>query len=132
MHSCKQKKYVILTKHLSKDHRKHGVIDQAKYRKRASKRKQIDREYHIQGNYGVAHKDVKMYCDENQFPALKFCAKYIKPHGARGLSKHYHLCFDQKIGHGICAILWISCACVACKKIIDQSCIYGIPLKKAR
>ena len=38
---------------------KHGVIDQGKYRKRASKIKWTDREYHVQDNAGVAHKDVK-------------------------------------------------------------------------
>ena len=37
-------------------------------RKRASKRKWIDREYHVQGNTDIAHKYVKMYCDTNQFP----------------------------------------------------------------
>ena len=60
----------ISQKHLSKEHRKHVVIDQLKYSKRASKRKWTDREYHVQDNYDVAHKDVKMYCDINKFPAL--------------------------------------------------------------
>ena len=40
MHYCTQKNYVSLAKelqkHVSKEHRKHGVIDQEKYRKRAS------------------------------------------------------------------------------------------------
>ena len=43
MHACTQKKDFSLAKqfqkHLSMDHRKHGVIDQVKYRKQASKRK---------------------------------------------------------------------------------------------
>ena len=47
MHSCIQKKDVILAKelqkHLFKDDRKHGVIDQWKNRKRASKITWTDR-----------------------------------------------------------------------------------------
>ena len=43
---------------MSKEHRKNGVIDQGKYRKRASKRKWTDREYHVQDNADVAHKDL--------------------------------------------------------------------------
>ena len=37
-----------------------------KYRKRASKRKWTDREYHVQDNADVAQKDVNMYCDTKQ------------------------------------------------------------------
>ena len=66
---------------MSKFRHKHVVIDQRKYRKRSSKIKWIDREYHVQDNYGVAHKDVKIYCDTNQLPALPFCALHTKPHG---------------------------------------------------
>ena len=58
------------------------------------KAKWTGREYHIQDNADVAHKDVKMYCDTNQFLALPYCVPHPKPHGARGLSKHYHLRFD--------------------------------------
>ena len=43
--------------------------------------KSIDREYHDQDNTDIAHKYVKMYCDNNQFPALQFCGTHIKPHG---------------------------------------------------
>ena len=53
-----------------KEHSKHGVIDQGKYRKKASKRKWTDREYHVQDNADVTHKDVKMYFDTYQFSAL--------------------------------------------------------------
>ena len=35
----------------------------------SSKRKWIDREYNVQDNADVAHKDVKIYCDTNQFTA---------------------------------------------------------------
>ena len=70
--------------------RKHGAIDQGKYRKISSERKCTDREYHAQDNYDVTHKEMKMYCDANQFPALPFGGLHPKPHGARGLSKHDH------------------------------------------
>ena len=70
-----------------------------------SKRKCTDREYHVQDNADVSHKDVKMYCDTNQLPALPFCGPYPKPHGTKGLSKHYYLRFGPKLGHGICAII---------------------------
>ena len=114
----------------SKEHRKHGVTDQVKYRKRSSKRKCIDREYHVQDNADVAHKDVKMYCDTNLLLELTFCGSHPKPHGARGLSKNYHLRFDPKIGHGICAILRIPCACVGCTSMLYKPWIYGITSTK--
>ena len=104
-----------------------GVINQVKYRKFASKRKYTDREYHVQDNADVAHTYLKMYCDTNQFPALPFCVPHPKPHVTKGSSKYYHLRFDPKLSHGICAIRRITCARVACKSIIDQPCMYGIP-----
>ena len=62
MNSCTHKNDVSLEKqfqkYLSKEHCKHGVIDLVKYRKMASKRKFIDRDYHVQYNADVAHKDV--------------------------------------------------------------------------
>ena len=75
---------------------------------------------------------MKIYCDTNQLPALTVCGPHPKPHGERGLSNHYHLRFDPKLGHGICKINCISCACVACKLMLDQPWISGILLKKAR
>ena len=108
MHYCTQKNDVSLAKkfqkYLSMENRKLGGIDQVKYRKRSSKRKWTDREYHVQDNDDVAHKYVKIYCDINQFPTLPFCGPHPKPHGARGSIKHYHLRFDPKLGHGICEI----------------------------
>ena len=118
MHSCTPEKDISLDKyfqkHLSNDERKHGFIDQGKDRKRSSKRKFTDREYHVQDNAGVAHKDVKIYCDTNQFPELPFFGSHPKPRGAMGLGKHYHIRFDPNLCNGICAILCIPCACVAC------------------
>ena len=81
------------------DYRKHGFIGQVKYRKIASKIKCTYRYYYVQDNYDVAHKYVKIYCYTNQFTALPFCGPHPKPHVKRGLSKHYHLSFDTKLGH---------------------------------
>ena len=67
-------------------------------------RKWTERKYHVQDNASVELKDVKMYCNKNQFPALPFCGPHSKPHGARGIGKHYHLRFDPKLGMGECAI----------------------------
>ena len=71
-----------------------------------------------------------MYCDINQLPALLFCGPHTKPHGARGLSKHYHLRFDPEIGHGIYAILHIPYSCVGCTSMVDKPWIGGIPSNK--
>ena len=74
-----------------------------------------------------------MYCDTNQSPALPFCGSHPKPHGERGLSKNYHLCFDTKLGHGVCEIIRIPCACVGCTPMLDKPCISGIlSTKQAR
>ena len=92
--------------------------------------KWTDREYHVQYNADFAHKYVIIYCNTNQFPTLPYCGPHSKPHGARGLSKHYHLNFDQKLGMGICAIIRIPSACVTCKSMLDKPWIYGIPSDK--
>ena len=84
MHSCTHKNGVSLAKqfqkNISDEYRKHEVIYQGKYIKRASKRKCTGIEYRVQDNSDVAHKDVKMYCDTNQFPELPFCGPYLKHH----------------------------------------------------
>ena len=85
-----------------------------------SKRKWTDREYHVQDNADVAHKYVKIYCYTNQFPALPFCGSNQNTHGARALSNHYHSRFDQKLGHGICAIRRTPCACVVCISMLKN------------
>ena len=83
MHLFAPKNYVSLEKqfqkHMSKDYCKHGVTYQRKYRKRYSKIKCTDREYHVQYSSDVPHKYVKMYCDTNQFPTFTFCASHKKP-----------------------------------------------------
>ena len=90
-------------------------------------RKWIERKYHVQDNSDVELKDVKMYCNTNKFPELSFCGPHSKPHGARALSKHYHLCFNPKLVMGICAIRHIPCACVACTSMIYKPWISSIP-----
>ena len=69
MHSSTQNNDVSLAKeyqkHLSKEHLKHGVIEQGKYRKIPSKRKWTEIEYSVQDNADVSNKDINMYCDTN-------------------------------------------------------------------
>ena len=73
---------------------------------------------------------MKIYCNTNQFPKFSFFDPYSKPHGARGLSKHYHLRFDPKLAMGVCAILRIPCACVAFTSMLDKPWISGISSDK--
>ena len=93
-------------------------------------RKWRERKYHVQDNAAVELKDVYMYCNSNQFPALPFCGPHYKPHVARGLSKHYNFLFDPKLGMGECAIRRIPCACVACSSMLDKPWISGISSDK--
>ena len=76
IHIGTEKEDVSLAKefkdHLEKEHRKNGVIDQGKYLKRFMKRKWTERKYHVQDNSVVELKDVRMYCNINQFPELLF------------------------------------------------------------
>ena len=71
-----------------------------------------------------------MYCNTNKLPELKCCGPDYKPNGARGLSKHYHLHFDPKLGNVVCGIRRIPCACVACTTMLGKPCISGILFKK--
>ena len=93
-------------------------------------RKLTERKYHVQGNDDVELKDVKMYCNTNQFPTLPFCGPHSKPHGARGIGKDYHLRFDPKLGMGKCEICCIPCACVPCKAMLDKPWISSTPSEK--
>ena len=65
-------------------------------------REWTERKYHVQDNSLVEPKYVKMYCKKNQLPALPFYGPHSKPHGARGLGKHYHLRFDPELCIGVC------------------------------
>ena len=68
-----------------------------------------------------------MYGDTNQFPVLPFFNTHPKPNGSRGLSNHYHLRFDPKLGHGIHVIGRIPFSYVACTSMLDKPWISGIP-----
>ena len=76
MHNGNQNNDVSLYKefqqHLTKEHSKNYVIDQRKYKKRFMERKWTDRQYRVQDNADVAHKDVKIYFNTNKFPVLPF------------------------------------------------------------
>ena len=134
MHTGTENKDVSLARefkdHMEGEHRLNGVIDQGKSRKRFMEKKWTERKYHVQENASVELKDVKIYCNTNQFPALPFCGPHSKPHGARGMSKHYHLRFDTELGMGVCAIRRIPWVCVACTSILDKPWISGISSDK--
>ena len=89
-----------------------------------------EREHHIQDNTDVAHIDAKIHCDTNQFPALPFCGYHSNPHGARGLGKHYHIGSYPNLGHSICEISRIPCACVSFTSMLDQPWISGVQSTK--
>ena len=112
------------------EHRQNGAIDQGKPRKIFMELKWIERKYHVQDNASVELKYVKMYCNTNKFPALPFCGPHSKPHGARGIGKHYHFRFYPKHGMGKYAIHRIPCACVACTSMLDKPWISGISSEK--
>ena len=90
-------------------------------------RKWTDIQYHFQNNAAVEIKYVKMYCKKNHFQELSYSGTHSKPHGSRGLSKHYHLRFDPKLGMGKCAICHIPCAYVIISK---KSTAKTVPLIK--
>ena len=134
MHTGNENQYVSLAKefkdHLEGEHNRNGAIDQVKSIKGFMERKWTKRKYHVQDNAAVELKDVKMYCNTNQFPALSFCRPHSKPHGARGWSKHYHFRFDPKLDIGVCAIHCIPCDCVACTSMLDKPWISVISSDK--
>ena len=106
---------------MTKEHLKNGVFDQRKTNKRFMERKCTDRQYHVQDSADVAHQYVRIYCNTKELIELPFCGPHYKPHGARGLSKNYHLRFDPKLGNGVCAIFCIPCTCVACTSILEKT-----------
>ena len=134
IHSSTKNKDVSLANefkdHLEGEHRKNGAVDQWKPRNIFTDRKWTERKYHVQDNASVEIKYVKMYCNTNQFPASPFCGTHYKPHGTRGLSKHYHLRFDPKLPMGEYDICRIACACVACTSMLDKPWMSGIPSDK--
>ena len=90
-------------------------------------------EYNVQEGADVGRKDVNMFCNKNQFPLFLFGGPHTKLHGVRWLSKHEHIRFDPKIGHVICAICLIPCACDECTPTTKKPWIHGFtPQKKLR
>ena len=69
----------------------------------------------------VTQAGVKMCCVPTKFPAFPFFGTHAKPHRVTGLSKHYHMLLDPKLGHGTCSILQIPCDYVACTTILEKS-----------
>ena len=98
-------------------------------KKRASKKKRIEIEYHVQNDADVSHKDVNIFCNTKQFPSLPFCCPHKKLHGVTVLIKHYCMLFDSKLGHGICTIRHIPCACDECTYMLDKPWIPGLTKK---
>ena len=68
-----------------------------------------------------------MYFTTNQFPLLPFFGPHKKPHGVRGLGKHYHMRFDPKIGNYTCEIRHIPYACNQYKSSLKKTCNQGMP-----
>ena len=72
------------------------------------------------------HKSVKKIVVKTSFRPFIFYVQHIKPHGVRGLSKNYHMRFDPKLVHGICAICQIPCVCYECTYMLDKPWIHGL------
>ena len=68
---------------------------------------------------------MKIYCNTNQIPELSFFGSHSKHHGARGSIRQYHF-FNSKLVMGVCLVHSITCACVACKSMLDKPWISGI------
>ena len=125
IHTSNQNNYVSLSKefqqHLTKEHSQKWCHWSGQMQKSLIERKWTYRQYHVEDNADVAQKYVWIYFNTNQFLALPFCGTHSKPHGARELSKHYHLCFYLKLGNGICAICCIPHVYVACTSMLKQT-----------
>ena len=61
-----------------------------------------------------------MSCDSTGFQVFSFCGPNAKPHILRGLSKHYNLRIDLKLGNGKCTIRRIPCAGTAGTTMLDK------------
>ena len=85
----------------------------------------MEREYHVQDRKYVQDKSGKMSCALIQFQAFSFCGPHAKSHLVRGVTKHYHLQFDPKVGNGECAIRRTPCVCIAFTNIFDKPLVIG-------
>ena len=54
------------------------------------------------------------------FTELYFLGPQNKSHGVCGLGKHYHMNFNNKIGHGTYEIHYITYFCPMCTYTIEQ------------
>ena len=81
----------------------------------------------MQHNKYVKNQDVKMYSATKYFPELDFLGTHNKPHGVRGLCKHYHIRFYTKLGHVTCAIRLITFFCTFSTSIMYQPWDTGFP-----
>ena len=102
-------------------------MDNGKHKNGQVKKKVTNREYPVQNNKDVEHQNVNLYCTRNQFPIFPFCGPNNKPHGVRGLSKHYHKSFYQELGHVTCEICCITFACTQFTSNIDKPWTQGVP-----
>ena len=68
-----------------------------------------------------------MVCNTNQFLSFPFCGPHTKKHGVRGLSKHYCMMFDPKLGHGVCSIGRIPCVCNEYTYMLDKPQVHSLP-----
>ena len=77
MHTGTEDKDVSLAKYfkdnLEEEHCQNGSIDQGNSGKRFMESKWTEIKYHVQDNAAVELKDVKIYCNTNQFIELPFC-----------------------------------------------------------
>ena len=53
-----------------------------------------------------------IFLNTNYFPSFPHCGQHKKPRGIRGLTNHYNILFYPKLGHAVCIILQILCACI--------------------
>ena len=84
------------------------------------KRKWNEHEYNVQDRNCMIDTTVKISCVTTQFPAFLFFGPHVKPHVVSSLIKHYHIHLYSKPGHIKYSTLRITCAYVACTKILDK------------
>ena len=118
MNTSTVKKYIIIAREFQKHpldrSHKNGVMDQGNDQKWNSKQNQTECDYHFQYIKDVSHTTVNISCSTTQLSEFSFCGPHQKPHGVRGLIKHYNIRLDPKLGHVKCAIKRKPCACVSC------------------
>ena len=116
--------YISLTrefhKHISVPTQNNVVMDQGKYITRASFKKLTERKYHVQDRKDFQHTSVKISCATTRFLVLPCCGTHMKYHVARGLSKHYHMKLDLKLGHNKYKMKQIHCVCVSYINVLDK------------